>query len=43
MPADRLRRYVTKAEAMNLLTGEMVPLRDGLLLDAYCAVWLDIS
>jgi amylosucrase len=43
MPADQLQQCGVDKEAVNLLTDEMVSLSEGLLIDEYRAVWLDVS
>jgi amylosucrase len=41
--ADRLEMYGASGEIVNLLSDEVFSIDDGLMLEAYRAVWLDIS
>jgi amylosucrase len=43
MPAERLHPHGGRGEAVNLLNDEVISLEEGLLLDEYRAVWLDIA
>jgi amylosucrase len=43
MEADRLEVCGVRADIVNLLTNELVSLENGLTIEIYRAVWLDIS
>jgi amylosucrase len=43
LDAGRLKDYGAKSDVVNLLRDEVVSIDGGLLIDAYRAVWLDIS